>query len=224
MTLTCGLSSLSLSLYRLSVVTTFFCHQREPLSNMGVSKNRGGPPKSSILIGFSIIKHPFWGPTPIFGLTPIWKPFCKHHFPATLQEVRQSCEWKPFKLKVKIRCGNCVGHMAVICSDYWSLVSPNHYCGEDIPMNKQYPLTEGWPFLNVAAFDSDTISSDQSLMGDKQKKHWRWRRLKTPGILRNSRFQSCFFFFSGNSTQPWRLKKQPQIFRLAVGFPDFFQN
>ena len=27
----------------------------------------GFPPKSSILIGFSIINHPFWGPTPIFG-------------------------------------------------------------------------------------------------------------------------------------------------------------
>ena len=37
---------------------------------MGVSKNRGGPPKSSILIGFSIINHPFWG-TPIFGNTHI---------------------------------------------------------------------------------------------------------------------------------------------------------
>ena len=32
---------------------------------MGVSKNNGNP-KSSILIGFSIINHPFWG-TPIFG-------------------------------------------------------------------------------------------------------------------------------------------------------------
>ena len=32
---------------------------------MGVSKNRGTP-KSSILKGFSIINHPFWG-TPIFG-------------------------------------------------------------------------------------------------------------------------------------------------------------
>ena len=39
---------------------------------MGVSKNRGGPPKSYILIGFrfSIINHPFWG-TPIFGNTHI---------------------------------------------------------------------------------------------------------------------------------------------------------
>ena len=36
---------------------------------MGVSKNRGTT-KSSILIGFSIINHPFWG-TPIFGNTHI---------------------------------------------------------------------------------------------------------------------------------------------------------
>ena len=35
--------------------------------DMGVSKN-DGIPKSSILIGFSIINHPFWG-TPIFGST-----------------------------------------------------------------------------------------------------------------------------------------------------------
>ena len=38
-------------------------------NNMGVSKNRGTP-KSSILIGFSIINHPFSG-TPIFGNTHI---------------------------------------------------------------------------------------------------------------------------------------------------------
>ncbi len=39
--------------------------------HMDVSKNRGIP-KSSILIGFSIINHPFWGPTPIFGNTHIF--------------------------------------------------------------------------------------------------------------------------------------------------------
>ena len=38
-------------------------------SYMGVSKNRGTP-KSSILIGFSIINHPFWGTT-IYGNTHI---------------------------------------------------------------------------------------------------------------------------------------------------------
>ena len=36
---------------------------------MDVSENRDTP-KSSILIGFSIINHPFWG-TPIFGNTHI---------------------------------------------------------------------------------------------------------------------------------------------------------
>ena len=38
--------------------------------NMGVSKTRGTP-KSSILIGISIINHPFWGST-IFLKTPIY--------------------------------------------------------------------------------------------------------------------------------------------------------
>ena len=37
---------------------------------MGVSENNGTP-KSSILIGFSIINHPFWG-TPIVGNTHIY--------------------------------------------------------------------------------------------------------------------------------------------------------
>ena len=37
---------------------------------MSVSKNRGGPLKSSILNGLSIIKYQFWG-TPIFGNTHI---------------------------------------------------------------------------------------------------------------------------------------------------------
>ena len=38
---------------------------------LGVSKD-SGTPKSSILIGFSIINHPFWG-TPIFGNTQMLK-------------------------------------------------------------------------------------------------------------------------------------------------------
>ena len=44
---------------------------------MGVSKNRGTP-KSSILIGFSLINYPFWGFTPIFGNT---------HIPPDLSEI-----------------------------------------------------------------------------------------------------------------------------------------
>ena len=42
---------------------------RRSRENVGVSVN-GGTPKSSILIGFSIINHPFWG-TPIFGNTHV---------------------------------------------------------------------------------------------------------------------------------------------------------
>ena len=40
-------------------------YKREIHLYMGVSKNRGTP-KSSILIGFSLINHPLWG-TRIFG-------------------------------------------------------------------------------------------------------------------------------------------------------------
>ena len=40
------------------------------IKHMGVNPKIGvGTPKSWILIGFSIINHPFWGPTPIFGNT-----------------------------------------------------------------------------------------------------------------------------------------------------------
>ena len=53
---------------------------------MGVSENSGNP-KSSILIGFSIINHPFWG-TPIFRNTLITsskkgliRPRCLWHVP-----------------------------------------------------------------------------------------------------------------------------------------------
>ena len=46
----------------------WFNHQ----PGMGVFKNRGTP-KSSILIGISIINHPFWGTT-IFGNARICQP------------------------------------------------------------------------------------------------------------------------------------------------------
>ena len=45
------------------------------LRKMGVSKNNGAP-KSSILIGFCIINHPFWG-TPIFGNIQICPSYCR---------------------------------------------------------------------------------------------------------------------------------------------------
>ena len=45
-------------------------HVITPVIHLDVSENSGAP-KSSILIGFSIINHPFWG-TPIFGNTHLF--------------------------------------------------------------------------------------------------------------------------------------------------------
>ena len=58
-----------------TIVYTVYCTYICKCEQMGVSEN-GGTPKSSILIGFSIINHPFWG-TPIFGNTQIIC-FCFH--------------------------------------------------------------------------------------------------------------------------------------------------
>ena len=57
---------------------------------MGVSSN-GGTPKSSILMGFSIINHPFWG-TPIFGSTHITYIYI-HTYPNTTPQLLLS--WPP---------------------------------------------------------------------------------------------------------------------------------
>ena len=62
---------------------------------MGVSKNRGTP-KSSILIGFSIINHPFWG-IPIFGNTHM--KLIPRFGPASNQQNRKPQEMKLKELK-----------------------------------------------------------------------------------------------------------------------------
>ena len=49
-------------------------------SNTGFPKIVGFPPKSSILIRFSIINHPFWG-TPIFGNIHMEQPYWKLTYP-----------------------------------------------------------------------------------------------------------------------------------------------
>ena len=72
------------------------CKQNVSVSrHMGVSKYRGAP-KSSILIGFSIINHPFWG-TPIFGNTHIYilrvarlEPSCKPPLNTSADIYRQT--------------------------------------------------------------------------------------------------------------------------------------
>ena len=52
--------------------------KEEAWNKMDVSKNNGTP-KSSILIGFSIINHPFWG-TPIFGNIQMLQEKCLGRF------------------------------------------------------------------------------------------------------------------------------------------------
>ena len=62
---------------------------------MDVSEN-SGTPKSSILSGFSIINHPFWG-TPIFGNTHITKRLQPKKAPqshrVTMPMTKSSVEW-----------------------------------------------------------------------------------------------------------------------------------
>ena len=81
-------------------------------------KNRGKTPKSSILIGFSLINHPFWGFPTIFGNTQISGKFftaCNEIHPQTLPFWNQSWDHtlvKGVKLKSKMleyletECGN----------------------------------------------------------------------------------------------------------------------
>ena len=63
------------------------------IQKMGVSKNNGTP-KSSILIGFSLINHPFWG-IPIFGNTHIIKFY-------SLSRSHGSSEWVPTQVSSTI--------------------------------------------------------------------------------------------------------------------------
>ena len=62
---------------------------------MGVSKN-SGTPKSSILIRFSLINHPFWGTT-IFGNTQMSMVFQNHvHPPPPKSQLKMAdSSWKP---------------------------------------------------------------------------------------------------------------------------------
>ena len=75
-------------IYNIKLLCFFVCGfdspwDSSPLTYMGVSKDRGTP-KSSILIGFSIINHPFW------GYHYIWKhPYYKHRLVGIFLEFFQ---------------------------------------------------------------------------------------------------------------------------------------
>ncbi len=59
---------------------------------MGVSKNNGTP-KSSILIGCSIINHPFWG-TIIFGSTHIYIYYIDFKYTYIYNIIYTTTPWK----------------------------------------------------------------------------------------------------------------------------------
>ena len=80
---------------------------------LGVSKNNGTP-KSSILRGFSIINHPFWG-TPIFLETSIYSahlptigkdPFFEVSFSYHIWEWKLSCELHV--VRIQLNAESCV--------------------------------------------------------------------------------------------------------------------
>ena len=76
--------------------------------NMGVSKNMGKPTKSSILTGFSILNHPFWG-TPIFGNIHINQKNSINHIKAT--ELYRYRVPHDIRCHIRPKCRN-IGHRA----------------------------------------------------------------------------------------------------------------
>ena len=77
----------------------FLFHGLLILDDLGVSVN-GGTPKSSILIGFSIINHPFWG-TPNFWKPP--SPEKTHQVPMFRTETMELwlSSWRSMETPVK---------------------------------------------------------------------------------------------------------------------------
>ena len=61
------------------------CWKMQQATKMGVSKN-SGTPKSSILIGLSIVNHPFWGTVPLFLETSKSNQY-KHHLPQPVWQL-----------------------------------------------------------------------------------------------------------------------------------------
>ena len=77
---------------------------------MGLSKNRGTP-KSSILIGFSTINHPFSG-TPIFGKHPYLKRshFGKVQNKAGTKGLMTGGSWETFRFRMSLRAEKNLGN------------------------------------------------------------------------------------------------------------------
>ena len=108
-------------------------------THMDVSENNGTP-KSSILIGFSIINHPFWG-TPIFGNTHIQlcnivtstfftytRCFMNHSLGwscgfVAVNEERFEDESKEFYVELTVSVAFLIPIWAYVACSHWATVS-----------------------------------------------------------------------------------------------------
>ena len=95
---------------------------------MGVSEN-SGTPKSSMLIGFSIINHPFWG-TPILE-TPI---YIQNSDPVLLERL----------IFMAFRCGNSckLGKLSTGVSRFWKTPEFCYHPFIDFPQEWSGQLTK----------------------------------------------------------------------------------
>ena len=114
-----------------------------PETYRGVSKNNGTP-KSSILIGISIINHPFWG-TPIFENTHrssgTTSDLCHLKRPSTFTLKKLWEKWRrPFNLSIT---SSCTYRKGVNLIFGWT--NPNHA----LPETNSSPLKIGLPNRKV---------------------------------------------------------------------------
>ena len=124
---------------------------------VGVSKNMGKPPKSSILIGFSIVNHLFWGTT-IFGNTQLKS----HYLPGFFTSFRW---WKPDFWAINSMVSWWMFQVAnvefsqKISQEKLGLGAYRHGAGNIIGMffpnySKSRQILQGWmdPCINILSF------------------------------------------------------------------------
>ena len=125
------------------------------ISYMDVSEN-SGTPKSSILIGFSIIIHPFWG-TPIFGNIHIFATKCFYQHvvspPATPQPTTRPRRH---------------GHLEAPHSAPW--IVPGLMPEPHVAPGSRFRKIMGWPTTHLKCYrisePSNSMSCDYSAISE----------------------------------------------------------
>ncbi len=145
---------------------------------MGVSKNNGTP-KSSILIGFSIINHPFWG-TPIFGNTHILSTslnyWTRNQWPKR-PETRKKRELPTAPLR----------HIAFV--GMWTDVKHLQH-GNSRSFPQKVKIYETWPFPSVKFWKNDSWIIFEQKLRSGWKCFWSFNK---------SKFLRCLAIFREDS-------------------------